>query len=125
MNSYDRVISLYIKHTNEYFKNKGSRFELFYRNASKNKCYPYGVIKNINDNNSRSGRQLRFDVFIWGDDSTKIEDIENATRELAAASDTLLLKDVSATVYVDAIRDSDDSEFKLVKKLINLTINYF
>ena len=121
MNSYDNIISTYITYVNNYFKIKEKSFELFYRSASEKKTFPYGVVRNINENNSRSGHQLRFDVFIWGDDSTKIHD----TKELASISDSLLLKDVSATVYIDAIRDADDPEYRLVKKLINITVNYF
>lgn len=125
MNSYDNIISTYITYVNNYFKIKEKSFELFYRSASEKKTFPYGVVRNINENNSRSGHQLRFDVFIWGDDSTKIDDIEESTKELASISDSLLLKDVSATVYIDAIRDADDPEYRLVKKLINITVNYF
>lgn len=125
MNDYRKVIIAYIKYINDYFKNKGNSFELFYRNSSEKKPYPYGVIRNTKDNNIRSGHQLSFDVFIWGDDSTKIDDIENVTKELVSISESLLLKEVNATVYVDANRDSDDPEYRLVKKLVNITINYF
>lgn len=124
MYSYDYVISKYIKHINEHIR-ESNTFQLFYKEASKKQCYPYGVITNIIDNNIRTGHQLSFDVFIWGDDTTKIDDIEKSVNDLVELSDQLLLKDVNATVYVDAIRDADDPDFRLVKKLINITINYF
>lgn len=99
--------------------NKQKILNVYYDDASKDAKYPYGVINNLYEQNLRYGSQIYFDLFIWSDGTIKSEDLEEKVQEIKKHCDSKIFNDIPAIVYVETIKNVDDSDYTKVKKQIS------